>query len=182
MDTSNLNDYSRLKRDGERRESGDRIGNRLFGDCFKKRCKMKLKGCLAVPAVFIMALTGFGCATSGGNRYEALSQGDQGRMLEQIEKNWRDYDIYSDGPVGTTSAVIFDPKNDDRKLIGDGYIKLEDERSVDAAIGTIRAYVQFQPVLYRITDDQGRFYGFVYIASYLPSAGRIDAVQEPALG
>jgi hypothetical protein len=146
----------------------------LFRECFRRSCEMKLKACLAVLAVFAMALTGFGCATSGGNRYEALSWSDEGRTFEEIEKNWRDYDIYSDGPVGTTSAVIFDPKNDDRKLIGDGYIKLEDERSVDMAVDTIRAYVQFHPKLYRITDDQGRFYGFVYIAYYMPSAGRID--------
>jgi hypothetical protein len=135
---------------------------------------MSSKACAVVLAVFAVALIGFGCAPSGANRYQALSWTDKGRTLEEIEKNWRDYDIYSDGEAGITAAVIFDPKNDDRKLVGEGYIKLEDEKSVELAIDTIGSYRQFQPALYRITDDQGHFYGFVYIALYMPNAGRID--------
>jgi hypothetical protein len=135
---------------------------------------VKPKGCLAVLDVFAVTLIGFGCALPGAGRYEALSWGDQGRMLQEFKKNWRDYDIYSDGPSGITAAVIFDPKNDDKKLIGDGYIKLEDEKSVDLAISTIRSYSAFQPALYKITDDQGHFYGFVYMALYMPIAERID--------
>ena len=122
-----------------------------------------------------LLITLFGCATTAGvGRYEALPAAEQRRMLEDFKKNWKDYHIYSCGPAGTTSAVIFSPKSSARRLIGDHYLELKDEEGVSLAIYIVNSYHSFNPRLYTIRGDQGEIYGYVLIAFYLPRPSRVD--------
>jgi hypothetical protein len=136
---------------------------------------MKIKAYITMMFGIGLALMVLGCAAPmGAGRYKAMSLGEQKRTLAELEKNWSSYDIYSDGAVGPTAAVIFDPRDNDRKLTGNGYIQLEDEKSVNLAIQTIQGYHQYDPRLYEITGDDGRFYGYVFLAYYLPVPSRVD--------
>lgn len=116
-----------------------------------------------------------GCAGLGGaGLYEPMSSGEKKRVLEELKSNWRDYTVYCDGPISAPGAVIFDPKNDDRNLLGYRYIKLSKEESVRTAITWIEFLVQYNPLLYRILDDQRNLYGYVLIAHHLPAPRRVD--------
>jgi hypothetical protein len=123
------------------------------------------------------------CAGSkGAGLYEPLSSGEKKKILEELKKNWQDYHVYCDGPASSPGAVIFDPKNDDRNLIGFRYIKLSKEDGVRLAIGLIEFQVDFVPRLYRIFDEEKNFYGYVLLARDLPTLKRVDekTIELPA--
>ena len=45
-------------------------------------------------------------------------RGPERVTIEILEERWEDYDVYFAGPwIGRPSAVMFDPKDDDRKLV-----------------------------------------------------------------
>jgi len=115
------------------------------------------------------------CASSKGTGiYEALSFGEKKKVLEELKKNWQDYNIYCDGPVSTPGALIFDPKSDDRNLIGYRYNKLLKEDSVSTAIVWMEFQLNYSPSLYRIFDEEKNFYGYVLVAFDLPAPRRVD--------
>lgn len=116
-----------------------------------------------------------GCAlTVPVSRLETVPRAEQRAKLEDLTKNWQLYDVYTDGPVNSTSALIFDPKNDDRNLLGFQYVKVESRRNLQSAVNWIDSYVQYDPRLYKIFDEEGGFYGWVYIALYRPMPRRVD--------
>ena len=116
-----------------------------------------------------------GCALAAPvSRLETVPRAEQREKLEDLRKNWQLYTVYSDGPVNSTSALIFDPKSDDRRLIGFQYVKVESTRNLQSAMNWIGSYVQYDPRLYKIFDEEGGFYGWVYIALYRPIPRRVD--------
>jgi hypothetical protein len=136
---------------------------------------MKSTKSVTLVVVVLFALGWAACAgTLGRWPYRVVSVHDKHTVLEELKRNWRDYNIYSDGPVETTAAVVFDPKNDDRKLLGYRYVKVENQRNVEVAVNWIESYLTFNPTLYRIYDEEGRFYGYVFIALYIPVPQRVD--------
>ncbi len=123
----------------------------------------------------ILMFTAGGCAGPGGaGLHEPLSSQEKKKVLDQLVKNWKDYDVYCYGPVSAPGAVIFDPKDDDKNLIGYRYNKLSTEGSVVTAIVWIEFLVQYDPLLYRIFDEEKNFYGYVLIAYHLPAPRRVD--------
>jgi hypothetical protein len=70
--------------------------------------------------------------------------------------------------------LIFDPKNDDRNLIGYQYNKLSKEDSVRLAMVQLEFQLGFFPTLYKIFDEEKNFYGYVLMARDLPAPRRVD--------
>ncbi|MBW1672926.1 MAG: hypothetical protein JRF06_04870 [Deltaproteobacteria bacterium] len=66
--------------------------------------------------------------------------------------------------VGTAAGIIFDPKNDDKTLTGDKWIKIEDQEILSALIGWIQTYIQFDPRLWRIVGPDDQCYGYLFCA------------------
>jgi hypothetical protein len=115
-----------------------------------------------------------GCASlKAAGVYEALSSSEKEKVLDEIKKNWQDYTIYCDGPYWTPGAVIFDPKNDDRNLIGYHYGRLSKEEVVLAAIVWVEYQTNYDPTLYKIFDEEKHFYGYVLVAGDLPVPRRL---------
>jgi hypothetical protein len=112
--------------------------------------------------------------TRGAGLYEPLSSQEKKKTLEELKKNWQDYNVYCDGPASSPAALIFDLKFDDRNLIGYQYIKLSKEDSVRLAIVQLEFQINFVPVLYKILDEEKNFYGYVLMARDLPVPKRID--------
>jgi len=124
---------------------------------------------------FALIFAAAACAgTRGTGLYEPLSSGEKKSVLEELKKNWQDYHVYCDGPASAPGALIFDPKNDDRNLIGSRYNKLSKEDGVRLAIVQIEFQLDFVPKLYRIFDEEKNFYGYVLLARDLPATRRVD--------
>jgi hypothetical protein len=124
---------------------------------------------------FFLVFVAAGCVgLKEAGLYEAMSSQEKKGVLQKLKENWQDYDVYCDGPIEKPGALIFDPKNDDRNLIGYGYFKLSKEASVRTAIIWIEFLVQYNPMLYRIFDEEKNFYGYVLIAYHLPTTERLD--------
>lgn len=117
-----------------------------------------------------------GCASpKGAPRFEAISYQDKKTVLEDLENHWTDYSIsYAGGSVGLASALIFDPKNDDRSLVGDGYVTVNDKETLERAIATIDSYASFNPTVYKIYGPEDKFFGFLFTAFYRPSPEKVD--------
>jgi len=123
----------------------------------------------------ILVLATAACVGSKGTGLcVPFSSEEKKKVLEELKKNWQDYDVYCDGPVSKASAVIFDPKNDDRNLIGYRYIKVTKEEYVKTAISLIEYMIDHNPSLYRIFDEEQNFYGYVLLAGGVPAPRRVD--------
>jgi len=111
-----------------------------------------------------------------------VSYVEKKKVLEELKKNWQDYNVYCDGPASAPGALIFDPKNDDRNLIGYRYIKLSKEDTVRLAIVQIEFQLGYTPSLYKIFDEEKNFYGYVLLAKDLPASSRVDpkTIELPA--
>ena len=128
-------------------------------------------GVLCLLLVFAAAACAGG---RGAGLREPLSSPEKKKMLEEFRKNWQDYNVYCDGPASSPGALIFDPKNDDRNLIGYQYIKLSKEDSVRLAMVQLEFQLDFVPMLYKIFDEEKNFYGYVLMARDLPAPRRVD--------
>jgi hypothetical protein len=146
------------------------------------KSKRKEGGCRPVSGRFrvwvvwlVLAWVAAACAGSKGTGiYETLSLEEKKKVLEELKNNWQNYNVYCDGPVQMPGALIFDPKSDDRNLVGHRYIKLSKEESVRTAIMWIEYQFDFHPLLYRISDEEKNFYGYVLLARDLPVPKRLD--------
>ena len=128
-------------------------------------------GVLCLLLVFAAAACAGG---RGAGLHEPLSSPEKKKMLEEFRKTWQDYNVYCDGPASSPGALIFDPKNDDRNLIGYQYIKLSKEDSVRLAMVQLEFQLDFVPMLYKIFDEEKNFYGYVLMARDLPAPRRVD--------
>jgi hypothetical protein len=138
-------------------------------------CRSVFKKFLLWFVCLVLVSAAAGCASSkGAGLYEALSSSEKRKVLDEIKKNWQDYTIYCDGPTWTPGAVIFDPKNDDRNLVGYQYNKLTKEDYVLTAIVWMEYQTNYHPSLYKIFDEEKNFYGYVLVAGDLPVTRRLD--------
>jgi hypothetical protein len=109
----------------------------------------------------------YGCSwLKSYGKIRVLSRHEEKVSIQELEKNWQDYIIYYAGlSVDTAAAIMFDPKNDGKTLIGDRWIKIEDKETLLELIGWIRTYIQFDPRLWRILGPDEQFYGYLFFAS-----------------
>jgi hypothetical protein len=113
--------------------------------------------------LFLAALT-FGCA--GLNKYGKLrvqSEPGQRTTLEELKKNWREFSIYRAGLYAAMpSALLFDPKDDDKTVVGEGWAKVEDEKTLSALMSSIQSSSYSFPMLQRILGPDDQFYGYFF--------------------
>jgi len=84
--------------------------------------------------------------------------------IQELQENWDDYSIYYADwrSVGWTGAIIFDPKKDGKTLVGDKWMKVEDEETLSQVIASIEAKNRY-PRLYQILGPNDEFYGYMYL-------------------
>ena len=86
--------------------------------------------------------------------------------IQQLYDNWNDYTIYYAGSSPDhPAAIVFDPKSDRNTLIGNTWIKVEDQRSLSKLIGRINAFTRWYPEVWRILGPDDELYGYVFSSS-----------------
>ncbi|UCF72186.1 MAG: hypothetical protein JSW35_08285 [Deltaproteobacteria bacterium] len=125
------------------------------------------------PAIIVPLLVFLisGCAWVKGYGKIRLQSGPGKKVTTQeLEDNWHNYTIYYAGYYGGLSikhpsAVMFDPKNDKRALVGDRWTKVQDQETLSRLISSIQSQkARYYPRLWRILGPDDQFYGYLFSA------------------
>ena len=57
--------------------------------------------------------------------------------ISDLAENWKKYNVYYAGSPGRPIGILFDLKNDDVKLVGDQWTKVEDEGTLSSVIAAV---------------------------------------------
>jgi len=133
----------------------------------------KLAGIVILIMAFIM-----GCSGDYG-RVRRQTPTDIKMTLAELRKNWEDYHISSGTRGGRPrpQGIMFDPKNNDTRLIGDSWIKIADQPSLSEAISAIQ-YDYDNANVEIIEGPDGRFFGYMYTPILV---GDVKVVDEQTL-
>ena len=103
--------------------------------------------------------------------------------VSDIVDDWHNYDVYYAGSSYRPIALLFDPKNDGIKLVGDQWTKVEDERTLSSLVGAIQPGTTLNSIRIRSNDQLAGYYSRTQYTStnyyygghtYLPLAREID--------
>ncbi len=119
-------------------------------------------GCLLV--IFLLA----SCVTfKSSGLYMAPGQTGKTITLDQLEANADKYDIYYTGiSWDMPAAIFFDPKDDDSKIVGKFWVKVQKGENLREMINFIKGFINFDPRLYAIVGPQRRVFGYILTATY----------------
>lgn len=126
---------------------------------------MNLKKCLYFY-LFAVLLTGLtlGCSTTTQYGKLGYPQTEEPKMtLDQLLKDWQDYNIYYSGVwEGHIYGVMFDPKNDDRELVGhEWWSPVETQEDLWQMVRLINVYTM-EPQLWKIMSPDDQLHGYLY--------------------
>jgi hypothetical protein len=121
----------------------------------------RLAGIVILIFTFIM-----GCSGTYGKIRKQTGTEDK-MTLAELRENWEEYTIYySYRHDSRPAAIMFDPKNDDKKLVGDSWHKIEDQETLSETISIIQQrYDNAEVEIIEGPDNQ--VFGYMYYPSYL---------------
>ena len=126
---------------------------------------MNLKKCLYF-CLFAVLLTGltFGCRATTQYGKLGYTQIEEPKMtLDQLVEDWTDYDIYYSGVwEGYVYGVMFDPKNDNRKLVGHEWWAPVETREDLRQVVRMMDVIPMEPQLWKVLSPDNQFHGFIY--------------------
>ena len=88
---------------------------------------------------------------------------DNKMTLAELRENWEDYHIYYGKPWGSIPInIMFDPKNDETRLAGDGgWHKIADQQTLSEIMERIEiAWANHEVMI--IEGPDRRFFGYMY--------------------
>lgn len=122
---------------------------------------------IVLVCVFLMA----GCSwLRGYGKLRLQPRGAREVTIQELRENWHEYTIYYAGYYGGLSlkhpsAVMFDPEQDDRALVGDKWTKVGDEETLSKLISSIQSQrARYYPRLWRILGPDDQLYGYLFSA------------------
>lgn len=115
--------------------------------------------------LLLVALTS-GCAILNKHgKLRVQSEPGQRATLEELKENWHEFSIYQAGLYAALpSAIMFDPKDDDKTVVGEGWVKVEDEKTLSELMSSIQYSSYSFPRLQRILGPDDQFYGYFFSA------------------
>ena len=107
-----------------------------------------------------------GCSGDNG-KIRKQTPADNNMKLAELRDSWQDYHIYY-GTRGypRPEGIMFDPKNNDTRLVGDSWIKIADQQSLSEAISMIQTRYDYTKVEI-IEGPDNQFYGYMYYPHWL---------------
>jgi hypothetical protein len=133
----------------------------------------KLAGLVILILILIM-----GCL---GNYGKIRKQtGTESKVtLAELRDNWDEYDIYFGRRSNRyADAIMFDPKNNNTRLSGDSWIKIEDQETLDERIKDLHRVYSWAGV-YLIEGENNQVFGYMYYPGYFHVA--VSIVDERTL-
>jgi len=114
-----------------------------------------------ISLMLIVFLIAIGCAGDYGTLKRQTSS-DNKMTLAQLRENWEDYHIYYSKSGGThPKNIMFDPKNDEKRIVGDAWYKITDQETLSETINEIEIVWDYQDVVI-VEGPNGQFFGYVY--------------------
>jgi hypothetical protein len=99
--------------------------------------------------------------------------------LSELRDNWAEYDIYFGRRSNRyADAIMFDPKNNNTRLSGDSWIKIEDQETLDERIKDLHRVYSWAGV-YLIEGENNQVFGYMYYPGYFHVA--VSIVDERTL-
>ena len=86
---------------------------------------------LLVAGMVLMSFI-FGCAQN-----RAKIRKETAISISDLAENWKNYEVYYAGSPGRPIGILFDPKNDGVKLVGDQWTKVEDEGTLSSVVAAV---------------------------------------------
>lgn len=83
--------------------------------------------------------------------------------IQELVGNWDKFLVYYAGPsVSYPSAVLFDPRQDSRKIVPHKWLPVQDQAQLTEIIGWLEFDHSYPPALYRILGPDNQLYGYLY--------------------
>lgn len=117
--------------------------------------------------VILMLVPLMGCAgvqSHGKLRFQA---GDRERVtIEQLVERWQSFDVYYSGiAVHKPSAILFDPKGDERTLqVHPWWVRVDSKDTLLEIFEWINFYRKYPPRLRVVLGPNDDFFGYIYSA------------------
>jgi hypothetical protein len=107
-----------------------------------------------------------GCTGTYGNISKQSGTVDK-ITLAELTENWDNFHIFYDTRSGRwAGAIMFDPKDNDTKLIGDSWIKIKDQKTLNEKIKEIQNLYDYANVgVIKGPNDQA--FGYMYFSNRL---------------
>jgi hypothetical protein len=131
------------------------------------KSEVKMKNKVHVYIALLMAFfvgSTFGCVPS--SQYGKVGVGSRGGRsitIQQLHENWENYHVYYSGVHKTfLGGIMFDPKGDDKKLVGHRWwTEVKDQELLSELLIWI-SFHHWPPEVMQILGPDGQFYGYVY--------------------
>lgn len=120
---------------------------------------------LYITVLILVCLAVSGCVFGPFNyaKVRNLSDDRKNITIETLTEAWKDYNIYYAGPgVRAPLGVVFDPKDNNTKLTGDQWKKVEDQKTLIELTRWIYPYTMHSPRLVELLSPDDRFLGYLY--------------------
>ena len=110
---------------------------------------------------------------------------DSKMTLAELIENYEDYHIYYGNNGGRYPInILFDPKNDETRIVGDGWHKIKDQQDLSEKINETQVHWDNHEV-YIIEGPDKQFFGYMYCswgggrpATFTPSIYDVRMVDE----
>ncbi len=116
---------------------------------------------LRLAGVLAILLAAAGCFANYGKI--RMTSGDHNATIQELKDNWENYDIlYAGLATDAPSALMFGPRADGKRLMGDKWLPVTSREVVDEIVRWLESYVNYPPVLYEILSPDNVFFGYIY--------------------
>jgi len=116
---------------------------------------------LPLSAIFLISFFVAGCVTHFGYGRVQLVQHE--KTIDELVNNWRNYNVsYSGLGVNQPSAVMFEPKFDEREVVTNNWRPVRDKETLEELVRWLKNNTLYRPRLRRILGPDQVLYAYVY--------------------
>ena len=117
---------------------------------------LKYVSLLSIAFVFFVSCSG------DYGKLKLQNDTEEKMTLAELRKNWEDYHVYwCTRAYHSPVAIMFDPKNDEPRIVGDNWIKIADQQTLSETTSIFQN--QYDSAKVEIIEGSDkRFFGYMY--------------------